>query len=107
MKVIAMIASLALLTACEGTGSAAGKNESAANACEAYARGQIGDKPYALDRAALVASMKDIGGGSFSLHAPITIEPGLATELKETLECTVRFTEGKPQPDVIKFQFIW
>jgi hypothetical protein len=107
MKVIAMIAVLVLLVACGGTGGAAGKNESAADACEAYAKGQIGDKPYALDRPALVASMKDAGDGSFSLHAPITIEPGLATEFKETMECTVRFTEGKPQPDVIKLQFVW
>lgn len=107
MKVIVMMVLLALLTACGAGSETAGKNALAAKACEAYAKDQIGDKTYVLDRAALAASMKDVGDGSMSLNGPITIEPGLTSELKETLDCTVRFTEGKEQPDVITFQFIW
>lgn len=107
MKAIVIIVLLALLTACGAGDKATDKNTLAAKACEAYAKDQIGDKPYVLDRAVLAASMKDAGDGSMSLHGPITIEPGLTSELKETLECTVRFAEGKEQPDVITFQFIW
>ena len=53
------------------------------------------------------ASMKDAGDGSSFLHGPIVIDPGLSSESKQTLECTVRFVEGKEQPDVLKMQFIW
>ena len=37
----------------------------------------------------------------------ITIEPGLAAESKQTLECSVRFVDGKAAPDVLRVQFIW
>ena len=33
--------------------------------------------------------------------------PGLASESKQTLECSVRFVTGKEAPDVLRVQFIW
>jgi hypothetical protein len=107
MKLTASLPLLLLLAACGGGGSAGSKNEAAANACDAYAKQQLGDKTYKLDLAALGASLVDQSGGMKFLKAPIVIDPGLTSEAKQSLECTVRFTEGKEQPDVMKMQFIW
>jgi hypothetical protein len=109
MKVFAVCAMALLLAACGGSGgdAGAGKAEQAANACDAYAKSQLPDKTYKLDHAALAATMADAGDGSSFLHGPIVIDPGLASESKQTLECTVRFIAGKEQPDVLKMQFIW
>ncbi|MBP8098663.1 MAG: hypothetical protein KAY03_05030 [Arenimonas sp.] len=107
MKVVAMIATFALLAACGGGGSAGSKNELAASACDAFAKVQLEDKTYTLDHAVLAASMADAGDGSNLLRGPIVIEPGRSSESKQTLECTVRFGPGKEQPDVLKMQFIW
>lgn len=107
MKVVAMIAMGVLLTGCGGGTGDGNKNELAANACDAFAKIQLEDKTYTLDKVALAASMADAGDGSSFLHGPIVIEPGRSTESKQTLECTVRFVPGKDQPDVLKMQFIW
>lgn len=109
MRVLWTIVAGALLAGCGGAGGGSGgsPNELAASACDTYAKGQLGDKDYKLDHAVLAASMTDLGDGSKSLKGPITIEPGRSTESKQTLECDVRFVEGKDQPDVLKMQFIW
>lgn len=107
MKVVAMIATGALLAGCGGGGSGASKNELAANACDAFAKTKLEEKAYTLDLVALAASMADAGDGSSLLRGPIIVEPGRSTESKQTLECTVRFVPGKEQPDVLKMQFIW
>ena len=103
-----------LLAGCGGPGSGAGnpaagntRNDLAATACADYAKGQLGDKTYKIDQSALAASMKDAGDGANALSAPITIEPGLSSESKQTLECSVRFAPGKDAPDVLSMQFIW
>lgn len=106
MRLVAM-AVLALLVGCGGKGGGSGQNELAVSACDAYAKNQLAEKTYELDRAALAASMTEVGDGSMFLKGPITVEPGRSTESKQTLECTVRFVEGKEQPDVLKMQFIW
>lgn len=107
MKYLASIVLLLLLVACGGGGAGNTKNDAAANACDSYAKQQLNGKTYSLDLAALGATMKDQGGGMQFLKAPIVIEPGLTTESKQSLECTVRFVAGKDQPDVVKMQFIW
>jgi hypothetical protein len=108
MRVIAMISVVAVLAACGGgEGGGNSKNELAAKACDAFAKAQLEDKTYTLDQAALAASMADAGEGTNFLHGPIIVEPGRASESKQTLECTVRFVAGKEQPDVLKAQFIW
>ena len=107
MKLLAGMPLLLLLAACAGGGSGNPKNEAAANACDAYAKQQLDGKTYKLDLAALGASLADQSGGMQFLKAPIVIDPGLTSEAKQSLECTVCFTPGKDQPDVVKMQFIW
>jgi hypothetical protein len=51
--------------------------------------------------------MRDAPNGEKFLTAPIVIEPGLTSEVKQIVECTVRFSEGKPAPDVVGFVFNW
>jgi hypothetical protein len=102
-----------ILAACGGSGAgspaAAGstRNDLAATACEDYAKGQLGEKTYKLDHAVLGSSMKDAGDGASALSAPISIDPGLSSESRQTLECSVRFVPGKDAPDVLAMQFIW
>ena len=105
MKLLAAMAAMALLASCSGGGG--GQAEAAADACDAYAKSQLGEKTYQLDKAELAKSMTPAADGSMQLKGPIVVEPGTAGESKQTLECAVRFTEGKAAPDVLKMQFIW
>jgi hypothetical protein len=95
------------LAGCGGGGGGGSQNEAAAKACDASAKQQLGDKAYELDQAAFAATMAAQSDGSQLLKGPIVIEPGLSTESKQTLECSVRFVEGKDLPDVLRVQFIW
>lgn len=109
LTAITLLLLLTALAACSNKAGGGGgsKSELAATACDAYAKSQLEDKTYQLDHAELAKSMADSGDGSSILRGPITIEPGLASESKQTLECRVRFVEGKDSPDVINMQFIW
>ncbi len=109
MKHLSIALICASLIACGGSDAGAGgsKGSLAAQACETYAQGQLDGKPYKLDLAALAASMKDDSSGLMLLTAPIIIQPGHSSESKQSLECQVRFTDGKPLPDVTRLQFIW
>lgn len=108
MKLVAVMAAM-LMVGCGGGGGGSGGSqaEAAAAACEAYAKNQLADKTYQLDKAALAASMAPSTDGSMQLKGPIVVEPGLSSESKQTLECSVRFTAGNDTPDVLKMQFIW
>ena len=79
----------------------------AAAACKAELERRLEGKQYDLDVAALAASMADAGNGSKKLTAPVTTEPGLTSEAKQIMECTVRFAEGKETPDIVGFGFNW
>lgn len=105
MKLVAAMAVTALLAGCGGGGG--GQAAAAADACETYAKSQLGDKTYSLDKAVLAKSMTAAPDGSMQLKGPIVVDPGTAGESKQTLECSVRFAEGKDTPDVLKMQFIW
>ena len=107
LTAIALLLMLMALAACSNKAGGGGKNELAATACDTYAKSQLEDKTYQLDHAELAKSLADSGDGSSILRGPITIEPGLASESKQTLECRVRFVAGKDSPDVINMQFIW
>jgi hypothetical protein len=100
-----MIGFLYLSLAACGAGSG-NKNEMAANACNVYAKSKLGEKLYTLDLKALAASLKDSGETS-KLTAPIVIEPGLASEVKQTLDCDVRFSVDGSSAEVINATFIW
>ena len=99
---------VALCMAIAACGESANNNspqQRAAAACEAEAKTRIGDSVYQLDSAALGQNAK-LEDGSWKLQAPIIINPGLRTEAKQTLECTVRVTEGKPE-EVTYINFIF
>ncbi|TNJ35722.1 hypothetical protein [Arenimonas terrae] len=96
------------LTACGGgSGGGGSPGDLAAEACKVAAESRLEGKLYELDLAALSASMKDAPNGEKFLSAPIVIEPGLTSEVKQIVECTVRFSDGKPAPDVVGFVFNW
>lgn len=105
---LVMTTSLAL-AACGGAGGGGGgsPNDLAAEACKAAAESRLEGKLYEMDLAALAASMKDAPNGEKFLTAPIVIEPGLTSEVKQIVECTVRFSDAKPAPDVVGFGFNW
>lgn len=107
MKLQACVCVVTGLALAGCAGPEVGRNDMAANACDAYAKNQLADKTYTLDHDALAASLKDLGDGSTFLRSPIVINPGLGSQSKQTLECTVRFVPGKEQPDILKMQFIW
>ena len=95
LAAITLLLLLMPLAACsDKAGGGGSKNELAATACDVYAKGQLEDKTYLLDQAELAKSMADAGDGASLLRGPITIEPGLSSESKQTLECRVRFVEG-------------
>jgi hypothetical protein len=107
MRLVALVVTSAFLVACGG-GGGGGKAEVAAKACDAYAKTQLGDKTYQLDTAVLAKSMTaPQADGTQTLESPIVIEPGTASESKQKLECAVRFTDGKAEPDILRMQFIW
>ena len=105
MNLVAALAATALLAGCGGGGG--NQASAAADACDTYAKGQLADKTYSLDKDVLAKSMVAQADGSMMLKGPIVVDPGTSGESKQTLECAVRFTEGKPAPDVLKMQFIW
>ena len=106
MKLVAAMAVTALLAGC-GSSGGGDKASAAADACEVYAKGQLGDKTYSLDKALLAKSMTAAPDGSMQLKGPIVVDPGTNAESKQSLECSVRFVDGKEAPDVLKMQFIW
>ena len=105
--VVTMTVALAVCGGESSSGGGGSPNDLAAEACKAAAESRLEGKLYELDLAALAASMKDAPNGEKFLTAPIVIEPGLTSEVKQIVECSVRFSEGKPTPDVVGFGFNW
>lgn len=108
MKWISIALLAAGLTACSGgeSDSPGGKTGSAASACEAFVKNKLEAKQYKLDLNVLASSMKQATDGSAVLTAPIIIEPGLTTEVKQTIQCDVRFG-ANDTPEVLTVNFIW
>jgi hypothetical protein len=104
---VLLVALAALGCGGKDKGGGGGQGELAAKACDASAKQQLAEKTYSLDLAKLGASMAAQPDGSQLLKGPIIIEPGLTSESKQTLECSVRFDPAKPAPDVLRVQFIW
>ena len=108
MRIWVVAAIMSILAACGGEagvdGSPAGL---AAEACRVELERRLEGKLYQMDQPALAASMKDGGNGTKMLSVPVTTEPGLTSEVKQIMECTVRFAEGKAAPDIVGFGFNW
>lgn len=96
------------LTACSGgdSGSPGGKADAAAEACDAFVKTKLEGKQFTLDAKALAASQKINPDNSVVLNAPIIIEPGLTTEVKQSIKCEVRFG-ADDAPEVTNVTFIW
>lgn len=107
MKQLPIVLLMLGLAACSGGGSApAGKSGSAATACDAFVKSKLEGKQYKLDLTVLAASLKEGAQRSGNLTAPIIIEPGLTTEVKQTIQCDMRFGPDDT-PEVLNVTFIW
>src|SRR5688572_15369243 len=109
MRTWLMVPVAAALVACSGSGAGGGSTPAdlAATACEAELERRLEGKLYELDKAALVASIKDAESGTRMLTAKVIIEPGLTSQVEQIMECKVRFAEGKETPDIVGFGFNW
>ena len=107
MRTWVMAGAVLVLAACGGEAGGGSPADLAAKACEEAAKSRLDGKLYQLDLKVLAASMKDVPNGEKFLTAPIVIEPGLTSEVKQIVECSVRFTDGRPTPDVVGFVFNW
>ena len=107
MKWISVVLLALGLAACSGGGSGpGGKAGAAAEACDAFVKTKLEGKQFTLDLAALAASLKESPDKSATLGAPIIIEPGLTTEVKQSIKCDVRFA-ADDKPEVLNVTFIW
>ncbi|HWU52692.1 MAG TPA: hypothetical protein VN153_07730 [Tahibacter sp.] len=102
MRAAVMAMALAvLLTACGG-----GREQMAAQACEAAVKNKLAGRTFELDSKALAARAKAESGDILSLNSEIVFDRGLTSEYKQTFDCKVRFEGGK-EPAVILLQFNW
>lgn len=102
---IVLISFCMAIAACGQSGDKASPQDQAANACAEEAKIRIGEKTYELDLAALTKSAQ-LNADTWQVQAPITIEPGLRGEVKQTLSCDVRLQDGKPA-EVTAINFIY
>ena len=103
-----LTAACLVLTACSGTVNVGGDEtpqQRAAAACETEAKTRLGEKTYQIDSPALTRSAKRVDD-QWDLRGPITVNPGLRDEAKQTLECRVRVQDGKT-PEVTYINFIF
>jgi hypothetical protein len=95
------------LAACGGESAGpGGKSGAAASACDVFVKNKLAEKPYKLDLNVLAASFTESAEHSGSMTSPIIIEPGLTTEVKQTLKCELRFSADET-PEVLNVSFIW
>lgn len=108
MKWISVVLLALGLAACSGGGSSGptGKGGAAAEACDAFVKAKLEGKQFTLDLKVLAASLKENPDKSVVLNAPIIIEPGLTTEVKQSIKCDVRFS-ADDTPEVTNVTFIW
>lgn len=102
---IVLISFCTIISACSQSGDKLTPQEQAANICAAEAKVLIGDKTYSMDQTMLTQSAK-LAEDTWQLQAPVTIEPGLRGEVKQTLVCHVRNQDGKPSV-ITKINFIY
>lgn len=91
------------LTACGDSTTKQAPEQQAAAACQAEAHTRTEGKTFDLDFAALAGSAK-AQDNIWEMQAPITIQPGLRDEAKQTLKCRVRLQQGK-EPEIISIGF--
>ncbi|PIQ37715.1 MAG: hypothetical protein COW59_05660 [Lysobacterales bacterium CG17_big_fil_post_rev_8_21_14_2_50_64_11] len=77
----------------------------AVKACANGVADKFTDKAFTLDHGALRSSVNVAENGLLLLSGPITINPGMTNEAKQTVQCKVRVADGKA--DLIALNFIW
>ena len=108
MKFPLLVMTAICLGACSSGGAGGGNDtpqQRAAAACEAEAKTRLGEKTYQIDSAALTQSAKRVDD-QWDLRGPITVNPGLHDEAKQTLECRMRAQDGK-EAEVTYINFIF
>lgn len=95
------IAMAVLLGACGG-----GREETAARVCESAVRNKLEGRTFELDVTSMARKAKAEGKDILSLNGRIVFDKGLTSEYRQTLDCKVRFEDGK-EPSVILLQFNW
>ncbi|HSX58971.1 MAG TPA: hypothetical protein VLF18_02115 [Tahibacter sp.] len=98
---VVALAMAVLLSACGG-----GREQTAAQACEAAVKNKLAGRTFELNPRAMAAAAKAESGNILSLNANIVFDKGLTSEYKQTFDCKVRF-EGDKEPSVILLQFNW
>jgi hypothetical protein len=100
-KLSMVVSTMLLLSACGG-----GKEQQAANACDAAVKDKVAGRGYEMSVKELASSAK-AEGDAIRVSAPIVFDKGLTSEYKQVLDCRVRFEAGKSAPTVIFLQFNW
>jgi len=98
---VTAVAMALLLTACGG-----GREQTAAGACEAAVKAKLANRTFELSLKDLAARAKPESPDTLYLTSQIVFDKGLTSEYKQTVECRVRFENGK-DPSVILLQFNW
>jgi hypothetical protein len=95
------IAMAVLLSACGG-----GREQTAAQACEAAVKNKLAGRTFDLNIKDLASRAKPEGADTLYLTSSIVFDKGLTSEYQQTIDCKVRF-EGDKEPAVILLQFNW
>lgn len=96
------LAALAIITLITGCG---GRTDEAAQACLDAARSKASGQSIDVDLKALAALATPDGEDAFRIRAPIVLDAGLSSELKQTLDCRVRLTANGPEITSLTFVF--
>lgn len=97
-RILAALAVAALAAGCGG------RADDAARVCLEAAQAKTDGKSIDLSASALAGHAKEDGDG-FHIQAPILLDAGLPGELKQTLDCRVRFTANGPEIVSLIFVF--
>lgn len=100
----AAVIAIAIAVVLSGCGG--GREQTAAQVCEAAVKNKLAGRTFELNPKAMAASAKAESGDTLSLNSQIVFDRGLTSEYKQTFDCKVRF-EGDKEPSVILLQFNW
>lgn len=94
-----------LLTAC-----GSGQNEAAQQACYRSAESALQrntGSTFELDRARTAESIKTNADGTIEMRVVSYLRKDGGAPQQQDFACKVGFSEGKAEPDVISFTFLW
>ncbi len=100
VRALCVIGASAFLASCSGS-----RESRAADACETAAKARAEGKMLAVDHGALEKSAIAEGTDQLRLRAPVTFDTGLQSQYTQTLDCRVRFVDGKAEVLTITFVF--